>query len=50
MKFDVALAAFVALLVSSVLYAQSGKLSEQDFKKFAQSHSNADEHQKLAAH
>ena len=41
----------VAVLISCVaLYAQGGKLSDQDFRKLAQSHSNADEHQKLAAH
>ena len=50
MKFNLVLGGFVAFLVCSALFAQSGKLSEQDFKKIAQSHSNADEHQKLAAH
>ena len=39
-----------ALLVGSALYAQSGKLSDQEFRKLAQSHANVDEHQKLAAH
>ncbi len=41
----------VAVFVACALaYAQSGKLSDQDFKKLAQSHSSVDEHQKLAAH
>lgn len=39
-----------AVILCSAAYAQSGKLSDQDFKKVAQSHSSADEHQKLAAH
>jgi len=30
--------------------AETGKLSDQDFKKLAASHANAEEHQKLAAH
>ncbi len=34
----------------TLAYAQSGKLTDQEFKKLAQSHSTADEHQKLAAH
>jgi hypothetical protein len=34
----------------SLAYAQAAKLSDQDFKKVAQSHSTADEHQTLAAH
>src|SRR5678816_349213 len=38
------------LALCSLAYAQAGKLSDQDFKKVAQSHSTADEHQKLAAH
>jgi hypothetical protein len=50
MKFNLVLGGFFVFLLCSVLFAQSGKLSEQDFKKLAQSHSNADEHQKLAAH
>lgn len=32
------------------LYAQAAKLSEQDFRKLAASHANADEHQKLAVY
>jgi hypothetical protein len=32
------------------LYAQAAKLSDQEFRKLAASHANADEHQKLAAH
>jgi hypothetical protein len=38
------------IVLCSFAYAQSGKLTDQDFKKVAQSHSTADEHQKLAAH
>jgi hypothetical protein len=34
----------------TTLIAQSSKLSDQEFKQVAQSHSNAAEHQKLAAH
>jgi hypothetical protein len=30
--------------------AQAGKLTDQEFRKLAQSHASADEHQKLAAH
>src|SRR6185503_5827893 len=30
--------------------AETGKLTDQDFKKVAASHANADEHQQLAAH
>ena len=37
-------------LLCAALSAQSGTLPDQEFKKLAQSHSNADEHQKLAAH
>jgi hypothetical protein len=41
----------VALLLASWTVAgQSGKLADQEFRKLAQSHANADEHQKLAAH
>jgi hypothetical protein len=50
LKLNLALAGVVAFLVCSTLYAQSGKLSDQEFRKVAQSHSNAEEHQKLAAH
>ena len=42
--------ALIALLSSPVLFAQGGKLPDQEFRKLAASHSNADEHQKLAAH
>lgn len=41
----------LAALVSSIpLSAQTGKLSDQEFRKLAASHANVDEHQKLAAH
>jgi hypothetical protein len=43
-------AGVAVLTVYSLAYAQSGKLTDQDFKKVAQSHSTAEEHQKLAAH
>jgi hypothetical protein len=39
-----------AFLSCAALSAQSGKLPDQDLRKLAQSHGNADEHQKLAAH
>lgn len=39
-----------AALAGAVLVAQSGKLSDQDFMRLAQSHSSADEHRRLAAH
>ena len=39
-----------ALVVGAGLYAQTEKLSEQDFSRIARSHSTADEHQRLAAH
>jgi hypothetical protein len=39
-----------ALALCSLAYAETGQLSDQDFKKVAQSHSTAEEHQKLAAH
>jgi hypothetical protein len=38
------------LTLGALTYAQSGKLADADFKKVAQSHSTAEEHQKLAAH
>jgi len=50
MKRNLVLAGVVAFFVCSTLWAQSGKLSDQEFMKVAQSHSTADEHQKLAAH
>lgn len=34
----------------AVLSAQSGKLSDAEFMKLAQTHDNAEAHQKLAAH
>jgi len=40
----------VLVVVCSIAYAQSGKLTDQEFKKLAQSHGTVDEHQKLAAH
>jgi hypothetical protein len=50
MKLHLVFLGVATLLVGSALYAQSGKLADQDFRKLAQSHANADEHQKLAAH
>ena len=50
MKPNLLLVGVLAGFLCSTLWAQSGKLSDQDFMKIAQSHSNADEHQKLAAH
>lgn len=39
-----------ALIGAAVLSAQSGKLSETEFMKLAQTHDNAEAHLKLAAH
>jgi len=46
------LTAFVvaAALAGVAVVAQSGKLSDQDFMKVAQSHSTTEEHRRLAAH
>ena len=38
------------LVVGAAVYAQTGKLAEQEFSKIARSHSTVDEHQRLAAH
>jgi hypothetical protein len=40
----------ISLVSWPTLYAQAGKLSDQDFRKVAASHANAEEHQKLSAH
>ena len=50
MKRNASIIGVAVVALCSLAYAQSGKLSDQDFKKVAQSHSTADEHQKLAAH
>lgn len=50
MKLFLSCIALVALVSWTALYAQVGKLSEQEFRKVAASHANADEHQKLTAH
>ena len=50
MKPNLLFVGVLAWFLCSTLSAQSGKLSDQDFMKIAQSHSNTDEHQKLAAH
>lgn len=42
--------ALIALVSATALYAQTGKLPDQEFRKLAASHASADEHQKLAAH
>jgi hypothetical protein len=39
-----------AIALGSALFAQSGKLTDQDFGRLARSHSTAEEHQRLAAH
>lgn len=50
MKFYLSSVALVALVSCAALYAQAGKVSDQEFRKLAASHANAEEHQKLAAH
>ena len=45
MKLYLSCIGVAAFLLCAALSAQSGKLPDQDFKKLAQSHSNADEHQ-----
>ena len=50
MKSFLSCVALVALTSLTALYAQAGKLADQEFRKLAASHANAEEHQKLAAH
>jgi len=50
MKLSASLLAVFALVSVVALHAQGSKLSDQEFRKLAASHANADEHQKLAAH
>ena len=50
MKSFLSCFAVVAVVSCAALYAQAGKLSDQEFRKLAASHPNAEEHQKLAAH
>jgi hypothetical protein len=50
MKTFLSLFTVVTILSCAALFAQSAKISDQEFKKLAASHANADEHQKLAAH
>ena len=50
MKSFLSFFVLVALVSLTALYAQAGKLSDQEFGKLAASHANAEEHQKLAAH
>ena len=40
--------ALVALVSWTALYAQAGKLSDQEFRKLAASHGNAEEHMEVA--
>jgi len=42
--------AFAVLMGTAFLYAESGKLSDTEFMKLAQTHDRAEAHQKLAAH
>lgn len=44
MKLHIGYLGIAALVAVPVLYAQSGKLPDADFRKLAQSHSTADEH------
>ena len=50
MKSLFAFVALVAVVSLTALYAQAGKLSDQEFRKLAMSHANAEEHQRLTAH
>jgi len=50
MKSLLSLFTVAALLSCAALVAETGKLSDQEFKKIAASHANADEHLKLVAH
>lgn len=50
MKSFLSCFALVALVSWTALYAQTGKLPDQEFRKLAASHANAEEHQKLVAH
>lgn len=50
MKSFVPCLALVALVSWTALYAQAGKLSDQEFGKLAASHASAGDHQKLVAH
>lgn len=38
------------VLMCAATFAQSGKLSDQEFRQLAQTHKTAGEHQRLAAH
>jgi biopolymer transport protein ExbB/TolQ len=50
MKLLLSCAVLVALVSWPTLYAQAAKLSDQDFRRLAASHANAEEHQKLSGH
>jgi hypothetical protein len=50
MKWSLSSLVLFALMLSTALFAQGGKLSDQDLRKLSGSHANADEHQKLAGH
>ena len=50
MKRLISCCALAGLVSWAALSAQAGKLSDQDFRKVAASHANAEEHQKLMAH
>ena len=50
MKAILSIVTLLAFALWVPVGAESGKLSDQDFKKLASTHANADEHQKLAAH
>jgi hypothetical protein len=50
MKSRLSLFTVAAVLSCAALVAQTGKIPDQDFRKLASSHANADEHLKLAAH
>lgn len=50
MKAILSLVTLCAFALWIPVVAETGKLTDQDFKKVATSHANAEEHQKLVAH
>ena len=50
MKSFLSLLTAATVLSCAAIFAQSAKISDQEFRKLAASHANAAEHQKLAAH
>lgn len=50
MKSFLSCVVLAALVSWTALYAQAGRLSDQEFRKLAASHASAEEHQKLVTH